>query len=86
VWRDKTEDGGGALGFEKWKKEGSRTKTQCNQQQMMRQHTNSTIQIIERKCEAQKGDGIRTNLKSNVVSWFVDDEKHSINSPTNLEI
>jgi hypothetical protein len=52
VWRDQTEDGGGTLGFEKWKKEGSRNKTQCNQQQMMRQHTNSTMQIIERKCEA----------------------------------
>jgi hypothetical protein len=43
------------------------------------------MQIIERKCEAQKGAGIRSNLNSNVVSWTVGDEKHSINSPINLE-
>jgi hypothetical protein len=46
-------------------------KTQCNQQQMTRKHTNSTMQIIERKCEAQKGAGIRTNLNFYVVLWTV---------------
>jgi threonine aldolase len=53
---------------------------------MTRQHTNSTMQIIERKCEAQKGVRIRNNLKSNMVSWTVGDKKHSINSPISLEI
>jgi hypothetical protein len=53
---------------------------------MTRQHTNSRMQIIERKCEAQKGARIRSNLKSNMFSWTVRDEKHSINSPINLEI
>jgi hypothetical protein len=80
------EDCDDTLRFDKWKKEGSRTKTQCNQQQIMRQHTNSTMQIIERKCEAQNGSKIRSNLKSNMVSWTVGDEKHSINSPINVEI
>lgn len=46
-------------------------KTQCDQQQMMRKHTNSTMQIIERKCEAQKGAGIRSNLNFYVVLWTV---------------
>ena len=46
-------------------------RTQCNQQQMTRKHTNSTMQIIERKCEAQKGAGIRSNLDFNVVLWTV---------------
>jgi hypothetical protein len=45
-------------------------KTQCNQQQMTRKHTNSTMQIIERNCEAQKGAGIRSNL--NFLCGFVD--------------
>jgi hypothetical protein len=53
---------------------------------MTRQHLNSTMQIIERKCEAQKGAGIRSNLKSNMVSWTVGDEKHLINSPINSVI
>jgi hypothetical protein len=60
-------------------------KTQCNQQQMTHKHTNSTMQIIERKCEAQKGAGIRSNLIFYVVLWTVG-EKNSINSPINLEI
>jgi hypothetical protein len=51
-------------------------KTQCNQQQMKRKHTNSTMQIIERKCEAQKGAGIRSNLNFYVVLWTVG-EKNS---------
>jgi hypothetical protein len=34
---------------------------------MTRKHTNSTMQIIERKCEAQKGAGIRSNLN---FMWF----------------
>ena len=51
------------------KKDGE--KTQCNQQQMTRKHTNSTMQIIERKCEAQKGAGIRSNLNFYVVLWTV---------------
>jgi hypothetical protein len=46
-------------------------KTQCNQQQMTRKHTNSTMQIIKRKCEAQKGAGIRSNLNFYVVLWTV---------------
>jgi hypothetical protein len=46
-------------------------KTQCDQQQMTRKHTNSTMQIIERKCEAQKGAGIRSNLNFDVVLWTV---------------
>jgi hypothetical protein len=46
-------------------------KTQCNQQQMTRKHPNSTMQIIERKCEAQKGVGIRSNLNFYVVLWTV---------------
>jgi hypothetical protein len=46
-------------------------KTQCNQQQMTRKHTNSTMQIIERKCEAQKGAGIRSNLNFYVVLWTI---------------
>jgi hypothetical protein len=62
LWRDQTGDGGGALGFEWWK-------TQCDQQQMTRKHTNSTMQIIERKCEAQKGAGIRFNPNFYVVLW-----------------
>jgi hypothetical protein len=37
---------------------------------MTRKHTNSTMQIIERRCEAQKGAGIRSNLNFYVV--FVD--------------
>jgi hypothetical protein len=72
LWRDQTGDDGGALGFEWWKKEGWMVKkTQCNQQQMTRKHTNSTMQIIERKCEAQKGAGIRSNLNFYVVLWTV---------------
>jgi len=43
------------------------------------------MQIIERKCEAQKGAGIRSNLNFYVVLWTVG-KKHSINSPINLEI
>jgi hypothetical protein len=46
-------------------------KTQCDQQQMTRKHTNSTMQIIERKCEAQKGARIRSNLNFYVVLWTV---------------
>jgi hypothetical protein len=46
-------------------------KIQCDQQQMTRKHTNSTMQIIERKCEAQKGAGIRFNLNFYVVLWTV---------------
>jgi hypothetical protein len=38
---------------------------------MTRKHTNSTMQIIERKCEAQKGAGIRSNLNFYVVLWIV---------------
>jgi hypothetical protein len=38
---------------------------------MTRKHTNSIIQIIERKCEAQKGVGIRSNLNFYVVLWTV---------------
>jgi hypothetical protein len=49
----------------------ARKKTQCDQQQMTRKHTNSTMQIIERKCEAQKGAGIRSNLNFYVVLWTV---------------
>jgi hypothetical protein len=56
-------------------------KTQCDQQQMTRKHTNSTMQIIERKCEAQKDAGIRSNLNFDVVLWTVGEKKHSINSP-----
>jgi hypothetical protein len=51
------------------KKDGE--KTQCDQQQMMRKHTSSTMQIIERKCEAQKGAGIRSSLNFDVVLWTV---------------
>jgi hypothetical protein len=71
LWRDQTGDGGGALRFEWWKKEGWWNKTQCDQQQMTRKHTNSIMQIIERKCEAQKGAGIRSNLNFYVVLWTV---------------
>jgi hypothetical protein len=46
-------------------------KTQCNQQQMTCKHTNSTMHTIERKCEAQKGAGIRSNLSFYVVLWTV---------------
>ena len=46
-------------------------KTQCNQQQMTRKHTNSTMQIIERKCEAQKSSAIKSNLNFYVVLWTV---------------
>jgi hypothetical protein len=46
-------------------------KTQWNRQQMTRKHTNSTMQIIERKCEAQKGVGIWSNLNFYVVLWTV---------------
>ena len=46
-------------------------KTQWNRQQMTRKHTNSTMQIIERKCEAQKGAGIWSNLSFDVVLWTV---------------
>jgi hypothetical protein len=38
---------------------------------MTRKHTNSTMQIIERKCEAQKGAGVRSNLNFYVVLWTV---------------
>ena len=38
---------------------------------MTRKHTNSTMQIIERKCEAQKGARIRSNLNFYVVLWTV---------------
>jgi hypothetical protein len=38
---------------------------------MTRKHANSTMQIIERKCEAQKGAGIRSNLNFYVVLWTV---------------
>jgi hypothetical protein len=53
---------------------------------MTRKHINSTMQIIERKCEAQKGAGIRSNLNFDVVLWTVGEKKHSINSSINLEI
>jgi hypothetical protein len=45
--------------------------TQFDQQQMTRKQTNSTTQIIQRKCEAQKGVGIRSNLNFDVVLWTV---------------
>jgi hypothetical protein len=38
---------------------------------MTREHKNSTMQIIERKCEPQKGAGIRSNLNFYVVLWTV---------------
>jgi hypothetical protein len=41
---------------------------------MTRKLTNSTMQIIERKCEAQKGAGIRSNLNFYVVLWTVGDK------------
>jgi hypothetical protein len=41
------------------------------------------MQIIERRCEAQKGAGIRSNLNFYVVLWTVG-KKISINSPINL--
>ena len=50
---------------------------------MTRKHTNSTMQIIERRCEAQKGAGIRSNLNFYVVLWTVG-KKLSINSLINL--
>jgi hypothetical protein len=50
-------------------------KTQSNQQQMTRKHTNSTMKIIERKCEAQKGAGTRSNLNFYVVLWTVGEKK-----------
>jgi hypothetical protein len=56
-------------------------KTQCNQQQMTSKHTNSTMQIIERKCEAQKGAGIRYNLNFYVVLWNVG-EKNTLDKLT----
>jgi hypothetical protein len=46
-------------------------KTQCDQQQMTRKHTNSTMRIIERNYEAQKGAGIRSNLNFDVFLWTV---------------
>jgi hypothetical protein len=46
-------------------------RTQCNQQQVTRKHTNSTMQIIERKCEAQRAAGIRSKLNFYVVLWTV---------------
>jgi hypothetical protein len=52
-----------------------RKKTQCDQQQMTRKHTNSTMQIIERRCEAQKGAGIRSNLNFYVALWTVGEKK-----------
>jgi hypothetical protein len=82
LWRDQTGDGGGVLGFEWWKNEGWWKKTQCNQQQMTRKHTNSTMQIIERKCEAHKGAGTRSNLNFYVVLWIVG-EKKKLDKPTN---
>jgi hypothetical protein len=33
------------------------------------------MQIIERKCEAQKGARIRSNLNSDVVLWTVGEKK-----------
>jgi hypothetical protein len=42
---------------------------------MTRKHTNSTMQIIERRCEAQKGAGIRSNLNFYVVLWTVGEKK-----------
>jgi hypothetical protein len=50
-------------------------KTQCNQQQITRKHTNSTMQITERKCEAQKGAGTRSNLNFYFVLWTVGEKK-----------
>jgi hypothetical protein len=45
------------------------------------------MQIIERKCEAQKGAGIRPNLNFYVVLWTVGERKKTLdNSPINLEI
>jgi hypothetical protein len=44
---------------------------------MTRKHTNSTMQIIERKCEAQKGAGIRSNL--NFLCGFVDCRRKTLN-------
>jgi hypothetical protein len=52
-------------------KPARRRKHKCDQQQMTRKHTNSTMQIIERRCEAQKGAGIRSNLNCYVVLWTV---------------
>jgi hypothetical protein len=42
---------------------------------MTRKHTNSTMQIIERNCEAQKGVGTRSNLNFYVVLWTVEEKK-----------
>jgi hypothetical protein len=52
------------------KKDGEK-KTQFNQQQMTRNHTNSRMQIIERKCEVQKSAGIMSNLNFYVVLWTI---------------
>jgi hypothetical protein len=42
---------------------------------MTRKQTNSTMQIIERKCEAQKGAGTRSNLNFYVVLWTIGEKK-----------
>jgi hypothetical protein len=49
-------------------------------------HTNSTMQIIERKCEAQKGAGIRSNLNFDVVLWTIGEKTIDklIDQPGNL--
>jgi hypothetical protein len=68
--------------------------SRCDKQNEMSMHmmscssfsASNTRGVTERKCEAQKGARIRSNLKSNMVSWTVRDEKHSINSLINLEI
>jgi hypothetical protein len=44
------------------------------------------MQIIERKCETQKGAVTRSNLNFYVVLWTVGEKKNSINSPINLQI
>jgi hypothetical protein len=53
---------------------------------MTRKHTNSTMQIIERKCEAQKGAGIRSNLNFDVVLRTVGEKTLDklIDQPLNL--
>ena len=51
-----------------------------------RKHTNSTMQNIERKCEAQKGAGIRSNLNFDVVLWTVGEKTQDklTDQPVNL--
>ena len=67
-----------------------KNKTQVTSNNRSVKHTNSTTQIIERRCEAKKVAGTRSNLKVNFCFWLKwtvgRGKKHSINSPINLEI